>query len=141
MSKLGPYSALGEPRSDPAIAGLLQHGIDHMPLNEPFPLDTFPPRVRAVILKEFNGRCPSQREVAEISDAHWLSTPEVGPALLKRIRALGHVKGRSWQMTDAELLRRLASLQKELKLIQDTVRIGRWENEIGPSTSTPMAYR
>jgi hypothetical protein len=123
MPKLGLYSASGEPRSKPAIAGLLQPGTEHMPLDEPFPLDRLPPRVRTAILNEFNGRCPSQHEIAEIPDAYWLSTPEIGPAFLKRIRALGQDEPPTvWQLTDAELLRRITGLQQELELIQATVR-------------------
>jgi hypothetical protein len=95
-----------------------------MPLDEPFPLDLFSPRVRTVILKEFNGRCPSRQEVAEITDARWLSTPEVGPALLKRLRNPGQdLCPPVGQLTDAELLTRLAGLQQELELIQATVRM------------------
>jgi hypothetical protein len=95
-----------------------------MPLDEPFPLDLFLPRVQTVIRNEFNGRCPSQQEVAEIPDAHWLSTPEIGPVLLKRIRNLGQDAAPPvWQLTDAELLRRLIGLQQELELIQATVRM------------------
>ena len=124
MPKLGLYSASGEPRSEPAIAGLLQPGTEHMPLDEPFPLDLLPPRVQTVIRNEFNGRCPSQQEVTEIPDARWLSTPAIGPATLKQIRVLGQdVAPPTWQLTDAELLRRLTGLQQELELIQATVRM------------------
>jgi hypothetical protein len=113
-----------------------------MPLDEPFPLELFSPRVRTVILKEFNGRCPSQQEVAEIPDARWLSTPEVGPVLLKKIRSFGQNEPPPvCQLTDAELLRRLTGLQEELKLIQANVRMRSHRRRDGLSTSTPMAYR
>lgn len=60
-----------------------------MALDEPFPLNLFPAQVRTAILNEFDGRCPSLQEVAEISDARWLSTPAIGPVVLKKIRGLG----------------------------------------------------
>jgi hypothetical protein len=93
-----------------------------MPLNEPFPLKLFPSQIRTAILDEFDGRCPSVREVAEIPDARWLSTPAIGPVVLKKIRSLGQGDAPSRQMTDAELLRRLTVLQEEFRLIQRAVR-------------------
>jgi hypothetical protein len=57
-----------------------------MDWNEPFPLDAVPPRVRNTVLNEFKGRCPSIREVAEISDSDWLATPNIGPTFLEQIR-------------------------------------------------------
>jgi len=95
-----------------------------MPLDEPFPLNQLPPRARTAILREFQGRCPSQQEVAEISDARWLATPDVGPGTLKQIRALGRaVDPPTEAMTDVELLERLTALRAELKLIQRSVRL------------------
>jgi hypothetical protein len=124
MPKLGLYSAVAKPRSEPAIVGLLSFGTEQMPLDEPFPLDLFSPRVRTVIRNEFNGRCPTQQEVAEIPDARWLATPEIGPVLLKRIRNLGQDRRPPvGQLTNAELLRRLTDLQQDLELIRATVRM------------------
>lgn len=40
-----------------------------MRLDEPFPLQAVPSRVRHAILQEFKGCCPSIREVAEIPDS------------------------------------------------------------------------
>jgi hypothetical protein len=90
MPKLSLYSAVAKPRSEPAIVGLLSLGTEQMPLDEPFPLDQFSPRVRTVIRNEFNGRCPSQQEVAEIPDARWLATPDIGPVLLKQAFSSAH---------------------------------------------------
>lgn len=91
--------------------------------DDPFPLKLFRAQVLTAILNEFDGRCPSLREVTEISDTRWLSTPAIGPTVLKKIRDLGHGDAAASRlMTDAELLRRLARLQKELQLIQRTVR-------------------
>jgi len=95
-----------------------------MPFDEPFPLNRFPAQVRAAILSEFNGRCPSQQEVAETPDARWLSTPAIGPAVLKKIRASEQAGAPTLrQMTDAELVRRLMHLQREVDMIHRTVRI------------------
>jgi hypothetical protein len=124
MPKLGLYSALGEPKSNFANADRLSPGAEPMPLDEPFPLNQLPSRVRNAILREFNGRCPSQQEVAEISDARWLSTPDVGTGALQKIRASGQDDDPSTDaITDAELLGRLAALQAELRLIQRSVRM------------------
>jgi hypothetical protein len=95
-----------------------------MSLDEPFPLNLFPSQVRNAILDEYDGRCPSLKEVADIPDAHWLSTPAIGPVVLRKIRALSHNEAPApQQMTDAELLRRLAFLQKEFQAIQRAVRL------------------
>ena len=95
-----------------------------MALDEPLPLNHFSPRLQCAILDQFKGRCPSQQEVAEITDAQWLSTPAIGPAILQKIRALGQCDEPSIrQITDAELLRRLIDLQEELKRIQRAVRM------------------
>lgn len=124
MPKLGLYSALGEPESNFAIAGRLSPGVEPMSLDDPFPLNQLPSRVRNAILREFNGRCPSQQEVAEISDARWLSTPDIGTGALKKIRALGQDDHPSTgAMADTELLWRLTALQAELRLIQRSVRM------------------
>jgi hypothetical protein len=94
-----------------------------MPLDEPFPLNLFSAQVRIAILNEFNGRCPSLQEVAEIPDDHWLATPAIGPVVLRKIRTLGQEAPAPRQMTDAELLRRLGFLQKEFQAIQRTIRM------------------
>jgi hypothetical protein len=123
MPKLGLYSALGEPRSKPAIAGPLEPGAEHMTLDEPFPLNLFPAQVRTAIVKEFDGRCPSLQEAADISDVRWLSTPAIGPVVLRKIRGLCQGDApTAREMTDAELLKRLTVLQEEFKLIQRAVR-------------------
>ncbi len=98
-----------------------------MQLDENFPLEAFPSPVRAAILDEFDGRCPTVREVAYIPDNRWLATPAIGPATLERIRCL--TQGRqprergslASHMTDAELMKRLLSLQEELRSIHKAV--------------------
>ena len=83
-----------------------------MQQDEFFPLDAIPPRVRRAILHEFQGRRPTVQEVAQISDRHWLATPEIGPSTLEKIHEALQPQphqgdGASPKMTDAELLDRL----------------------------------
>src|SRR3712207_3386504 len=59
-----------------------------MGLDDPFPIDKCSGRVRGAILAEFDGRCPSIREVASISDAQWLTVPNIGPTTLEELRSL-----------------------------------------------------
>jgi hypothetical protein len=90
-----------------------------MPLDEPFPLVAVPSWVRHAILNEFKGRCPSIREVAEISDRQWLKTPDIGPAALKMIRSVTDERQRQTaRLSDGELLKRLEWLQKELRWLE-----------------------
>ncbi|MBQ0818845.1 hypothetical protein HPT29_011250 [Microvirga terrae] len=94
-----------------------------MSRDEPFPLSHFSPRLQAVICGEFGGRCPSLQEVAAIPDARWLTTPAIGPALLRKIRAVGQCEEcPAGPLSDGELLARLAALQEELRLLQQAVR-------------------
>ena len=90
-----------------------------MPLDEPFPLAAVPSPVRLAILKEFKGRCPSVREVTEISDERWLKTPGVGPVVLKIIRSVtNEQQSQPARLSDAELLKRLEWLQEELRWLE-----------------------
>jgi hypothetical protein len=96
-----------------------------MPVDEPFPLESLPSRVRQAILSEFKGRCPSVREVAEIPDAYWLATPAMGRKFLQMIHDVTHAPGRQAdvpvrrRLTDLELLDRLQSLRDELRFLQE----------------------
>ena len=98
-----------------------------MQLDEPFPLEAIPPRVRRVVLREFQGRQPTVQEIAQISDRHWLATPGVGPTALGKLRSIAHLPQQQndpcrLRLTDAELLKRLECLQKELRWIERTVK-------------------
>ena len=101
-----------------------------MQLDEPFPLEFVPSRVRHAMLDEFKGRRPTMREVAEIPDAYWLATPAIGRKVLQRIRAVVYAPQPQTdapalpRLTDAELLDRLESLQRELLWMQDLARAG-----------------
>ncbi len=90
-----------------------------MPTDEPFPLSAVPSWVRHAMLNEFKGRCPSIREVAEISDRQWLKTPDIGPAALKMIRSvIDEQQRQTARLSDGELLKRLEWLQKELRWLE-----------------------
>jgi hypothetical protein len=99
-----------------------------MHMDQPFPLDAVPSWVRRVILNQFKGRCPSIREVAEIPDRYWLSTPDMGPAHLEKIhRIIGPrlpqtVRPSSIRLSDAELLDRLERLQEDIRWLQNQLK-------------------
>jgi hypothetical protein len=99
-----------------------------MRLDAPFPLEAVPPRLRNAILKEFQGRCPSIKEIAQVPDKQWLSTPAVGQRSMEIIHDITdrarpqttHSPG-AW-MTDAELFQRLEWLQKEIRWLRNTLK-------------------
>lgn len=99
-----------------------------MGLDDPFPIDKCSGRVRGAILAEFQGRCPTIREVASISDAQWLTVPNIGPTTLEELRGMtqplpnGKERSPSTNMADGELLSRLNRLQRELNLIVGEIR-------------------
>ncbi len=97
-----------------------------MKLDDPFPLESVSSRVRAAVLYEFQGRCPSIREMTQIPDKHWLATPGIGRTALGEIRSVADDRrsslSSSSQVTDAELLERLEFLQKELQGIYTIIK-------------------
>jgi len=99
-----------------------------MGLDDPFPIEKCSGRVRGAILAEFQGRCPTIREVASISDAQWLTVPNIGPTTLEELRSMtlsnadGDLRPQAAGMADGELLSRLNRLQRELNLIVSEIR-------------------
>ena len=98
-----------------------------MQVDEPFPLESVPSRVKQAILREFKGRCPSMREVAEIPDAYWLATPAIGRKFLQTICDAAPAPARLTtvpvrRLTAAELMERLESLQEELQRLYDVLK-------------------
>ncbi|WP_414470874.1 hypothetical protein [Microvirga sp. M2] len=97
-------------------------------MDDPFPIEKCSGRVRGAVLAEFQGRCPTIREVASISDAQWLTVPNIGPTTLEEIRRyIGEapVEERLSNlptMEDGELLSRLNRVQRELSLIASAIR-------------------
>jgi hypothetical protein len=80
-----------------------------MQQDEFFPLDAVPPRVRRALLREFQGRRPTVQEVSQISDRHWLATPDIGPSTLEKIHSILCPQLRQGdsappRLTDTELL-------------------------------------
>jgi hypothetical protein len=57
-------------------------------LDDLFPIDECSQSLRAAILAQFYGRCPTVRQVLNIPDARWLSTPGIGQVSLKRLHQL-----------------------------------------------------
>ena len=104
-----------------------------MRLDDPFPLNEIPPRVRAAILTEFGGRRPSILEVAGIPDEHWLKTPGMGPTSLAQMRSLTQDARRKAQiasvagMADTELLAEYGRLKDQKKAIETLLRMTRAE--------------
>jgi hypothetical protein len=99
-----------------------------MGLDDPFPIEKCSGRVRGAVLAEFHGRCPTIREVASISDAQWLTVPNIGPTTLEEIRRyIGDIPAEQRlqdlpTMEDGELLSRLNRVQRELNLIISAIR-------------------
>jgi hypothetical protein len=99
-----------------------------MKLNDAFPLHSVPGRLRAVILHEFQGRCPTVQEVAQRSDKQWLAVPGIGPSALGFIRSVTDQQLPAADafspgtMSGVELLDRLASIQEELRCIRDLLK-------------------
>lgn len=96
-----------------------------MRLDDPFPLEAVSSRLRHAILREFQGRCPTLREMAQIPDRRWLSTPDVGPRSVEIIHDFTDAARQQTispldaRLTDAELLKRLEWLQKEVRWLRD----------------------
>ncbi|WP_134499738.1 hypothetical protein [Microvirga pakistanensis] len=96
--------------------------------DDPFPIEKCSGRVRGAVLAEFQGRCPTIREVASISDAQWLTVPNIGPTTLEEIRRyIGPPSAEERlqnlpSMEDGELLSRLNRVQRELNLIASAIK-------------------
>ena len=119
-----------------------------MQLDDPFPLEELPSRIRQTILAEFEGRHPSIREVASLPDSHWLTLPGFGPRVLAWMRSLTHGARRKARlpslagMTDAELQAesdRLHDLRKaidnQLKEVKAELRLRSEAHRTGSSRS------
>lgn len=95
-----------------------------MTLDEPFPLEAVPSRVRQALLREFKGGCPSLRDIDQIPDKQWLATPGIGPACLETIRSITRagraqtVSHAAPSLSDAALLKCLEGLQEDLRWLE-----------------------
>jgi hypothetical protein len=100
-----------------------------MGLDDPFPIEKCSGRVRGAILAEFQGRCPTIREVASISDSQWLTVPNIGPTTLEELRSMTQLlpnregtASAASSIPDDELLSRLNRLQRELNILVAEIR-------------------
>jgi hypothetical protein len=97
-------------------------------LDDPFPIEIFPPKVRDAILAEFGGRCPTVRDVIDIPDADWLKVPDIGPVALAKLRQvtrslpLKPLARALAEWTDAELIAERDRLQSELGSLRKELR-------------------
>lgn len=104
-----------------------------MLLDNPFPLESLPPRIREQILAEFGGRHPTILEVATIPDTHWLELPSFGPKMLARMRSLTRGARRQARvsaqlsMSDAELEAEYERLKGQRKAIDEQIKTVRAE--------------
>jgi hypothetical protein len=100
-----------------------------MHLDDRFPLNDVPPRARKAVLAEITGPSPSVREVREISDRRWLATPEISERSLSIIHRITEPERTSTdvsspsRMTEAELLRRLCFVQRELEALERLLKV------------------
>ena len=94
-----------------------------MPLDDPFPIDSFGLRIRESILDEFGGRCPTVQEVAGISDSCLLKLPGMGPTTLRKLRSATHERRMGIdaieRWSNARLLSERNRLLDEVKHRQD----------------------
>ena len=99
-----------------------------MELDDPFPLEELPVRIRHTILEEFEGRRPSVLEVASLPDSHWLRLPGIGPRVLAWMRALTRGARRKARLpslaglTDAELQAEYGCLKDQRKAIDNQLK-------------------
>jgi len=97
-------------------------------MGDAFPLQTVPGRIRTAILHEFQGRCPTMQEVAQLSNKQWLAVPGIGPSALETLRSVTFdpqptaEASPSASISDGELLDRLTSIQEELRCIRHVLR-------------------
>jgi hypothetical protein len=98
-----------------------------MHLDDLFPLKSCTHPMRAAILAEFGGRCPTVREVISVPDARWLKAPGVGPFILKGFYHLTQDLLRSSEdrplagLTNAELLSERDHIRRELNRLKSNL--------------------
>ena len=134
------------PRLHFAMAEQYERAGEYMNLDDAFPLNAVPWRIRTVILQEYQGRCPTMQEVAERSDKQWLAVPGVGLNALGIIRSFAVVQpvteeaSLSTNMSDDELLDRLTSIQEELRCLCKVLK-AKMEAQPSSGTRVPTQYR
>ncbi|RDI60772.1 hypothetical protein DES45_102160 [Microvirga subterranea] len=100
-----------------------------MKLDDPFPISVFAKPVRDSIQAEFQGRCPTIREVLSIHDEYWLTLPGIGPTTLVKLRRAVQDQIRlidtrplaKWK--DGELLSQHGRLRGEVSRLRHKIRL------------------
>lgn len=100
-----------------------------MKLDDPFPISVFAKPVRDSIQAEFQGRCPTIREVLSIHDEYWLTLPGIGPTTLVKLRQAVQDRIRLIDMRplakwkDQELLSQHGRLRGEVSRLRQKIRL------------------
>jgi hypothetical protein len=95
--------------------------------DDPFPIERCSGRLKAAILAEFQGRCPTFQEMFSIPPKKWLTVPGIGETLLKELEAIMGIyqdqtkSPAPSRMSDAELLARLERLQRDLERLRHDI--------------------
>jgi hypothetical protein len=95
--------------------------------DDPFPLDRCSGRLKAAILAEFQGRCPTFQEMFSVPPKVWLTVPGIGEASLRELEAIMGIyqdqtkSPTAPRMSDAELLARLERLQRDLERLRHDI--------------------
>jgi hypothetical protein len=92
-----------------------------------FPIERCSRHLKAAILAEFQGRCPTFQEMFSIPPKKWLTVPGIGEASLRELEAImGMYQDQTKspalpRMSDAELLARLERLQRDLERLRHDI--------------------
>jgi hypothetical protein len=95
--------------------------------DDPFPIERCSGRLKAAILAEFQGRCPTVQEMFSIPPKKWLTVPGIGEASLRELEAIMGIyqdqtkSPAAPRMSDAELLARLERLQRDLERLRHDI--------------------
>jgi hypothetical protein len=92
--------------------------------DDPFPIERCSRHLKAAVLAEFRGRCPTFQEMFSITPKKWLTVPGIGEASLRELGAIMGIyqdpmkSPAAPRMSDAELLARLERLQRDLEQLR-----------------------
>jgi hypothetical protein len=95
--------------------------------DDPFPIERCSRHLKAAVLAEFQGRCPTFQEMFSIPPKKWLTVPGIGEASLRELEAImGMYQDQTKspalpRMSDAELLARLERLQRDLERLRHDI--------------------
>jgi hypothetical protein len=95
--------------------------------DDPFPIERCSGRLKAAVLAEFQGRCPTFQEMFSIPLKKWLTVPGIGETSLRELEAImGIYQGQTKspaapRISDAELLARFERLQRDLERLRHDI--------------------